>query len=568
MAISNIIAGVNIHRAQGSLIKTQQVKNAMSKHKINQWKKRLIEIKDKGLIDLEQRDRLTMMIDSSDQENFTVAEECIKSLIRERLTIGLNNGQTAAFHGIVDFLENPEHDAVVLKGYAGTGKTYLVKKILEYIMYSTDNKNVAIGAPTNKAVSVLYKSSMQSGMKGYIFEDIFDMGSRITYSTIHKLLGLKEMITDDGQQLFVVDKINNSELSNYAYLIVDEVSMLDDKLCRDILKFNSRVRIIFMGDPAQIPPVNRADSIPFKEDAPYNFKTVELKEIMRQKGDHPIIDMSFKIRENLDKKQPLPVLATQLNSQDKGVVYINAATEKFRIKELLWRHFCSPEYKASSDYFKVIAWRNKTIAYINDVARELIYGAEHINRFIEGEFLIVNKPIFQKREDDDRYYRVVLNTSEELKIKKVGIDYQKFQEGPYSLRMKVYKLDVESYDPSEPDYPINTTIYVVHEDSAQDYQNLQDAAKAQAVATKDGKAWVRYFNVLKWSSNVAYNYAITAHKSQGSTYTNVLILEEDIDHNNKTLERNRIKYTVYSRATDKLYVLRNNFPALAYGNNG
>jgi len=536
------------------------------KFKKEQWKKRIKQIFNKNLIDKEQVDRLTMMIESSDPENFVVAEECVKTMIRTQLRIGLNEGQSIAFEGIVDFLENPENDAVILKGYAGTGKTYLVKKILEYIMYSTDNKKMAIGAPTNKAVSVLYKSSMQSGMDGYVFEDIFDMGSRITYSTIHKLLGLKEVITDDGQQMFVVDKINNSELSNYNYLIVDEVSMLDDKLCHDIMKFSKRVRIIFMGDPAQIPPVNRADSIPFKEGTIYNFKTVELKEIMRQKGDHPIIGQSFKIRENLDKPQPLPVLATTLNDKDHGIVFLDAKTERPKIKDILKKYFVSEEYHQDTDYFKVIAWKNKTVAYINDVARELIYGPMHrAAKFIPGEALIVNKPIFEKNEDG--YYKVALTTSEELKVKSVDTVIEKFSEGPFSLSMKVYKLEVNSYDPAEPDMPNWNIIKVVHEDSQEDYLRLQEAAKNHAVQTRDGKAWVRYFNILKWSANVGYNYAITAHKSQGSTYKNVLILEEDVDQNRKTLERNRIKYTVYSRATDKLFVLRENYPALVYSDN-
>lgn len=532
--------------------------------KKKEWKKRLREIVNKSLIDNTQEESLRLMIESSDPENFIVAEECIKTVIRTKLKIGLNNGQSTAFDNIVDFLENPQHDALVLKGYAGTGKTYLVKKILEYIMYSTDNKEVAIGAPTNKAVSVLYKSSMQEGMDGYVFEDIFEMNSRITYSTIHKLLGLKEMITDDGEQMFVVDKINNSELSKYKYLIVDEVSMLDDKLCRDILKFASAVKIIFMGDPAQIPPVNREDSIPFKEGTAYNFKKVELTEIMRQKGNHPIVSESFKIRQNLQKIQPLPMLSTQLNDKDHGIVFLDGKKDRAQIKPLLKQYFVSEEYEKNTDYFKVIAWKNKTVAYINDVARELVYGEMHkLNKFIPGESLIVMKPVFLKNEiENTAYYKVVFNTSEEITIRHVTVKPRKFSEGPFSLSMKVYELAVESFDPSDPLHPYKNTIYVVHEESAEDYMKLQEAAKKVAMTTKDGRAWVRYFNIMKWSANVGYNYAITGHKSQGSTYKNVLVLEEDIDQNRKIVERNRIKYTVYSRATDKLFVLRENYPAL------
>ena len=342
--------------------------------KKKQWKKRVCEMQAKELIDEGQLRSLELMIDSSDPENFTVAEELIKNLIREKLSHGLNKGQTKAFQNIVDHLENPEHEAVVLKGYAGTGKTFLVKRIMEYIVYSTDDKTIAIGAPTNKAVAVLYNNSMSSGMNGYVFENLFNMEARITYSTIHKLLGLKEIITDDGQQLFEMDSINNSKLSDYSYLIVDEVSMLDDKICNDIMKFSKKLKIIFMGDPAQIPPVNRTDSIPFKTGHKYSFKTVELTEIMRQKEGHPIIDLSFQIRNNLHVRQPIPVLKTNLDQRGHGIIYMDSKTDKGLIKPLLKKYFKCAAYDKDIDYMKVIAWKNKTVDYINNVVRELKYG--------------------------------------------------------------------------------------------------------------------------------------------------------------------------------------------------
>lgn len=532
--------------------------------------KRLPELLDKELINSVQSDTLNMMIESSDPENFTVAESLVKSLIRTKLSYGLNVGQTQAFESMIDFLEYPEHHAVVLKGYAGTGKTYLVKKVLEYIIATTYNEKVAITAPTNKAVSVLYKGALENE-KSQLFEDIYKSDVRITYSTIHKLLGLKEMISDNGIQSFVVEKANMSDLSNYSYLVVDEISMLDDKLCKDILGFmpnsGSQLKIIFMGDPAQIPPINKTDSIPFSSSKThlYNFKHIELTEIMRQKGDHPIIDASFKIRNNLKRPQPLPVLATNLNSNDNGIVYLNSKTDKHKIKDLLKQYFVSADYRKSKDYFKVIAWRNKTIDYINNIARELMYGEEHHkSRFIVGESLIVVKPIFEKKDIESKYFSVVLTTSEELQVQKITLLDYTFREGPYKLKVKIYNLKVTSFDPEDPANPFVNTIKVIHEDDMAQYEALVEKTAAYAKRTKQGKDWVTYFNILKWSANVGYNYAITAHKSQGSTYENVLILEEDIDQNKNVVERNRIKYTVYSRASNKLFVLRDNFPELVY----
>ena len=83
--------------------------------------------------------------------------------------------------------------------------------------------------------------------------------------------------------------------------------------------------------------------------------------------------------------------------------------------------------------------------------------------------------------------------------------------------------------------------------------------KAYAI-TKKGydakKAWVKYYEFMRQFADVGYNYAITCHKAQGSTYKNVFIIEDDIDTNQNIFERNRIKYTAYTRPTDKLFVIK------------
>lgn len=208
------------------------------------WKKRVEELEKKHMLDPSQKEAMESMIDSPDGENFTLAREIVKVKLSEKLCDGLNEGQKSAFQEIVDFIHNPIQDAVVLKGYAGTGKTFLVKRIIEYIIQTHPKHQIAITAPTNKAVQVLYRNAPKNA---YLFEDIFRGNTRLVYSTIHKLLGLKEVITDSGEQVFRVDSNSKTGITDYKYLIVDEVSMLDDKLYHDIMKFCTQVRVIFMG---------------------------------------------------------------------------------------------------------------------------------------------------------------------------------------------------------------------------------------------------------------------------------------------------------------------------------
>lgn len=524
------------------------------------WAKRIKELFDMELIDDDAQKVLTEMLESPDLENFEVLQALTKIKIREKLSEGLNDGQKEAFEQIVDFVEDPTYEAMVLKGYAGTGKTFLIKRVIEYIL-QTDTKNrMAVSAPTNKAVHVLYTNAFpkDKSLRGFLFEDIFDQNSRLVYSTTHKLLGMREIITDEGEQIFTADKMNRSELSNYTYMIIDEVSMLDDRLCKDIMKHAGKIRIIFMGDPAQIPPVGRADSMPFRDNHGYKFGVAELTEIMRQKGDNPIVEASFKLRDNLKQAQPIPQLNTNLNAQGHGIIHIDGKTERHMVRPLLEKYFKDPRFKDNPDFMKVIAWRNDSVDYLNSVVREILYG-ENPDVYMVGEKILAKKPIFEKVPGRGKYdhdmWKVLVNTSEEMEIESIEIKEHTFQEGKYKMRAKIYSLGVKVFNPVK-DNTFRTTIRVIHEDDLKLYESFQKEAKRNAMLMKQAKEWVHYFNILKWSANIGYGYAITAHKSQGSTYTNVLLIEEDLDANFKAVERNRIKYTSYSRAAERLYILR------------
>lgn len=524
------------------------------------WQKRVDEFFTKGIIDQDQKTALTKMIDSPDDENFTIVEEVLKLSIKEKLSEGLNGGQKEAFCKIIEFLEGPKKDALVLKGYAGTGKTFLVKRIIEYITQTDHKIKVAIGAPTNKAVQQLYRNSPSNSvsLNAYMLEDIFDANSRLVYSTIHKLLGMKEVITDLGEQLFKADSYADSNLSDYNVLVVDEISMLDDKLCDSIMDFSDKLHVIFMGDSAQIPPIKKLNCIPFSKTSKYNFNVIELTEIMRQSSDNPIIKLSFEVRNNLDKDQAVPVITTDINSKGHGVIHFESTTDKDKIKPLLNTYFNTKEFIEDSDYMKVIAWRNKTTNYVNGIVRELLYGVNP-DRFLVGEKLIVNKPIFYRDEVRAKHktyinYKILFTTSEELEVKEVDIFQGLKQEGGFAMNVKYYNLLVTCYNPMKEGLTTKT-IEIIHEDSIEEYKMLMNRVKEVALRFHN---WVSYFNIQKWNADVTYNYAISAHKSQGSTYTNVLVLEDDLDANWNIVERNRIKYTAVSRAKEKLFILRKN----------
>ena len=478
-----------------------------------------------------------------------------KKKIQQEPTIdvdSLNPDQRAAFDKLAYFLTSPDDSVYVIKGWAGTGKTYCVSLFVKYaleIVYANKNwYKIAVTGPTNKSVRVIKKTS---GIRS----------TRVTFQTIHKLLGLKEKITMDGRQEFVSEGDFKPGIASTKLLIIDEVSMLNDDLFEKILQYRDKTKIICMGDPAQIPPVGRPDCIPFRDELAdtYRIKTVELRTVMRQKEGNAIIDSSVLIRSDLNSSGGLVPPVTQVNSKGEGVEFLNLNSGDVRrgFSKKLEEYFKTPQFSKDSEYAKIIAWRNKTVATMNDLIRSVIYGEEsQKTKILVGEKLIANNPIIQDGT-------IVLNTNDEFSV----VDYAVKTESPRFMLSKnpdddPVEITLKFYDAkvsyiNDNDEEIFLDIEILHEDSEVEFQKFANVLKLRAIEKKGAdKSWLHYYNFLRRYADVSFGYAITVHKAQGSTYNTAFVLEDDIDMNIDVVERNRIKYTAYTRASKKVYILR------------
>ncbi len=151
-------------------------------------------------------------------------------------------------------------------GYAGTGKTTLAKHFAENI-----DSDVCFAAFTGKAALVMRKNGCE--------------GAR----TIHSLIYIAEVDDKTGDVNWRLNK--SSPLSDAALLIIDECSMVDEDLAKDLLSFGKP--ILVLGDPAQLPPVSGAGY--FTEAKP----DVMLTEIHRQAKDNPIVYLATQIRNGI-----------------------------------------------------------------------------------------------------------------------------------------------------------------------------------------------------------------------------------------------------------------------------
>lgn len=457
----------------------------------------------------------------------------------------LNGDQRAAFGRLVKYVRDPNDRSVyVLKGWAGTGKTFCISFFINYLLDELfEDKSwykIAVTGPTNKSVRVIKKST---GIYNH----------RVSFLTIHKLLGLKEKITGDGVQEFVNDPTQPSKITKIKLLIIDEVSMLNDDLFEQVIKKRNDIKIICMGDPAQIPPVGKPDCIPFSEELAeqYDIKTIELKTVMRQKLDNPIISSSVLIRNNVTESDPGVEPNSIVNDNGEGIEFLNLNNPEQRksISEIVARYFKTSEFENDSEFAKIIAWRNKTVATMNSVVRRVIYGEDKISeKILEGEKLIANNPYIVMGT-------VVFNTNDEFTVESFKIKTKKYRVEEVEENIKFYEATVWYYDDN--DTRQVEVIEILHEDNEYEFNRLANILKRIAIQKKGkDKSWINYYDFIREFADVSYAYCITAHKSQGSTYEISVVMEDDIDMNWDVVERNRIKYTSYTRAKKKLYVLK------------
>jgi len=394
-------------------------------------------------------------------------------------------------------VDHPDH-LYVTDDFIVTHNTYLVGKLLRYVKEVHTNWLIAVTAPTNKAVKVL----MRSG-------NIND--NKVKFQTIHKLLGLKEEITADGKQIFTRNQYEKCSIDEHNLIIVDEVSMLNDDLFKEIEQYSGSVKIIFMGDPAQIPPVGREDCIPFKEDERKKFKIDRflLTEIMRQTEGNPILKAGWSLREDLNNpSSPVP-RQTDLNEDGHGLDFIDfgESAERNRLSQLFEKYFVCNEFKDDADHAKVIAWRNKTINKLNHIIRSLIYKDCELTKIMDGEKLVASKPIM------DKYKIMLFTTNDEFEVSKFEVLSKTYATDTDSVRLKYYHATVEFLDMRGAKQ--SRKIDILHEDSSVDFDRVLASMKKAAIEQKGFEAkklWVTYYGFMRQFADVSYNYAITCHK--------------------------------------------------------
>lgn len=441
----------------------------------------------------------------------------------------LTDDQGIAFEAIRTWAKMAGGSIHLLQGVAGTGKTFLLVDVAEHFKLSG---KVIITAPTNKALKVL---------KAFL-------GPNHLYYTTHSALGLKEFITEDGLLSFKKDPMAGCPADNFTHIIVDEASMIDDVIFYELVKLSEQgKKILFVGDPLQIPPVNHENSLPFDKETriELGIKVNTLETIVRQAKESPIITVASDIRENIHRHIQISQRQT-LPGKFGGVFYIKKADQDSFFEEKILPLYKSERYDEDIDYVKCIAWTNRTVNKFNAMIRQYLFG-ENLPKIMVGDKLIMDAPVFEGR-------KILNSTNEEAEVLSVEIAQEVLSE-EYTL--KYYKAQVRVYNGGIFNQYM---LRIMHEDSEKTFDKLCQLQTSLAKSFKKGSfeaksSWIDLYTFKQFYHSVKYSYCITAHKSQGSTYENVVVLACDILQNRNTYEANRIFYTACTRASKNLYII-------------
>ena len=368
----------------------------------------------------------------------------------------------------------------VISGYAGSGKSTLVRFIIQAL--DVDEDKVCYCAFTGKAAEVLRKKGNKNAC------------------TLHKLL--YEFIPKSAGGFFKRPKPR----LDYTIVVVDEVSMAP-KTLMDLL-FSHRVYVICLGDPGQLPPIDK-DENNHLLDTPHIF----LDEIMRQAQESEIIRLTMKIRnhEPIDYYNGKEVIIMPYSKLNTGVLkwgdQILTATNAKRQAINTQMRMLEGRSGSPVDGDKMICLRN----YWDDLSEE---G----NPLINGTIGILKN------------------------------SYQTWREIPTFVPSSIRRFDVMAGDLVIPD------IEDEYSNVEMDHEMILTGRKCcdWRLSYKLGKLKQKYGEIVP--KEFAFAYAITIWKAQGSEWNNVVVLEEDFPYDKKT--HCQALYTAATRASQKLVLVR------------
>ena len=434
-----------------------------------------------------------------------------------------------------------------LDGAAGTGKTTIVRAFLQGLKLSSSK--IAVTAPTHKAKKVIQAAT--------------DYNSQ----TIQKLLGLRPDVEMDDFDINkpVFSPWGEDEIQFYKYVIIDESSMLNEEAFKLITKraIKYKVKIVFLGDAFQLPPINEYISKVFSEVVNKSTLTTNV----RQSEDSPMISILKMLRADVRYGTDNGIKElTKLKSgifNDKGFLCLSTKPNDgfgdttFGV-ELLPYYFSS-EYAVNKNHIKFLSYTNDSVEKWSEALRNKLLKEDAKNLLNVGEILTGYNSIIA-----DRHNTLIIENSEDYTVLDVNSGTSSYEIEGFHVRLEnsrgnernVFIVDHTKIDKFREICTQKLTLAQTRKGwywkSFFKFKNnhllLKNIAKNPNISTKT------YGNLL-CKKDLYYGYGCTVHKSQGSTYDNVAINLQNIYRNYDISERARLIYVAMSRTRNMNLIL-------------
>lgn len=465
------------------------------------------------------------------------------------LPFSLNDQQKSALYELEKFIED-DGTEITLSGYAGTGKSTIIGIFSKWLNNRIGRGNIVYTAPTHRANVITKQNNPNANV--YTLSALFGFTPDTDIAMEQGSLDLRELEFRAKNQM----KYEPGQL-----IIIDEASMVQDGLYEYIQEIVAKHSgsVIYVGDSAQLRPV-KSDHISkvFTSDG---VPQITLTKVERT-GDNPILKEATRLRrgEGLSYQ-------TDINDKGQGVLY---TSDDAIIDKNLKQIVTSEEFNADPLHFRVLTATNAAASTYNSKIRSLRYG-KFAKPFVKGDIIMgysnkLRKPDGSYRliNSGDYIVQSVKDTNIKFKTDKGDIEFKAFN---LSIRptggtiMDDFQLTV--IDKNEPD----SKLFEVVEYKDRLWKMAKEA-KQNGQISKYRDLVQMAFNIdnelnitknlednqgrLKIRKAIDYGYAQTVWKSQGSTYSKVLILSNEIDtfgYGKDVMQlRNELRYVAVSRA--------------------
>lgn len=407
----------------------------------------------------------------------------------------------------------------LLTGHAGSGKTYLMQRLTKSML--SKNRRVVLSAPTHKAVAVLALKLTEANIK--------DVPCR----TIHSVLSLTPKPRTDR---LVFERDRDAEPVKADMVVIDECSMVDLELFRHIKRHLPNAFVLFVGDPAQLPPVGEAESQTFNTPNCSHLTT-----IVRQAAGNPILEAASLIRSSQGSSSDWSWLRQSALESGHGVFLPGEAAHRWMRKA-----FTSEEFEADPNAFRYLAWTNRRVRQTNETIRRWRYGENIPTPFMPGERALFRAPVIV--EDS-----IIFANNQEAKVLAIeksllNHDVKEAAGVPkWTASVPTWLIRLEDSDGDE------KSIHMVADDG--EFQKAIARIKDEAAQSRI--RWMHLHEFQQSFAKMQSIYSLTVHTSQGGTFGSIFLDLPDIRRREETnlLEAQQMLYVAATRPSKRLVVI-------------